>query len=111
MAVIDRLELNSETFRNFFGTLSRHLSGAGPGFHTLLYVIGTNWRRGLVMMAITDLAGYTASTMVLLTFMTEDMRLLRVLAIVSNIAFITYGVLVWLPPVFCLHAGKRFSTP
>jgi hypothetical protein len=55
------------------------------------------------MMTITDLAGNTASTMVLLTFMTKDMRLLRVLAIVSNIAFITYGMLVWLPPVFCLH--------
>jgi hypothetical protein len=41
--------------------------------------------------------------MVLLTFMTKDMRLLRVLAIFSNIAFITYGVLAWLPPVFCLH--------
>jgi hypothetical protein len=31
------------------------------------------------------------------------MRLLRVLAIFSNIAFVTYGMLVWLPPVFCLH--------
>jgi hypothetical protein len=55
------------------------------------------------MTAMTDLAGYPASTMVLLTFMTKDMRLLRVLAIISNIAFITYGVLAWLPPVFCLH--------
>ena len=55
------------------------------------------------MMTMTDLAGYTASTMVLLTFMTKDMRNLRVLAIFSNIAFITYGMLVWLPPVFCLH--------
>jgi hypothetical protein len=52
---------------------------------------------------MTDFAGYLASTMVLLTFMTKDMRLLRVLAIFSNVAFITYGVLVWLPPVFCLH--------
>jgi hypothetical protein len=55
------------------------------------------------MTTMTDLAGYLASTMVLLTFMTKDMRLLRVLAIFSNIAFITYGVLAWLPPVFCLH--------
>jgi hypothetical protein len=52
---------------------------------------------------VTDFAGYLASTMVLLTFMTKDMRLLRVLAIFSNIAFITYGALVWLPPVLCLH--------
>lgn len=55
------------------------------------------------MTTITDLAGYTASTMVLLTFMTKEMRLLRILGIFSNIAFITYGVLAWLPPVLCLH--------
>jgi hypothetical protein len=41
--------------------------------------------------------------MVLLTFLAKDVRLLRILAIFSNIAFITYGVLAWLPPVFCLH--------
>jgi hypothetical protein len=55
------------------------------------------------MMTLSDAAGYVASTMVLLTFLTKDMRLLRVLAILSNIAFVTYGLLVWLPPVFCLH--------
>lgn len=55
------------------------------------------------MTTMTDFAGYLASAMVLLTFMTKDMRLLRVLAIFSNIAFVTYGMLVWLPPVFCLH--------
>jgi hypothetical protein len=57
----------------------------------------------MVMTSMTDLAGYIASIMVLLTFMTKDMRLLRVLGIFSNIAFITYGVLAWLPPVLCLH--------
>jgi hypothetical protein len=55
------------------------------------------------MATLSDIAGYIASTMVLLTFLTKDMRLLRVLAIFSNIAFVTYGMLVWLPPVFCLH--------
>jgi hypothetical protein len=55
------------------------------------------------MTTITDLTGYLASAMVLLTFMTKDMRLLRVLAIFSNVAFMAYGVLVWLPPVLCLH--------
>ncbi len=34
------------------------------------------------MITTADLAGYTASTMVLFTFMTKDMRLLRVLAAV-----------------------------
>ncbi len=55
------------------------------------------------MVTLPDAAGYLASTMVLLTFMTKDMRLLRVLAIGSNVAFATYGLMVWLPPVFCLH--------
>lgn len=55
------------------------------------------------MTTMTDFAGYLASTMVLLTFMTKDMRLLRVVAIFSNIAFITYGFLAWIPPVLCLH--------
>jgi hypothetical protein len=55
------------------------------------------------MTTMTEIAGYIASTMVLLTFMTKEMRALRVLGIFSNIAFLTYGVLAWLPPVFCLH--------
>ncbi len=55
------------------------------------------------MGTISELSGYIASTLVLLTFMTKDMRLLRSVAIFSNIAFITYGALNWLPPVFCLH--------
>jgi hypothetical protein len=54
-------------------------------------------------MMMTDLVGYVASMMVLLAFMTKEMRLLRVLAILSNIAFIAYGILDWLPPVLCLH--------
>lgn len=45
---------------------------------------------------MTDLAEY-------ITFMAKDMRLLRLLGIFSNIAFIAYDVLAWLPPVFCLH--------
>jgi hypothetical protein len=33
----------------------------------------------------------------------HDLRRLRILAILSNIAFISYGALVWLPPVLGLH--------
>ena len=51
----------------------------------------------------TEIAGYIASTLVLLTFMTKDMRLLRMIAIGSNFAFIGYGALGWLLPVLCLH--------
>lgn len=54
-------------------------------------------------MTAHDIVGYWASTMVFLTFVTKDMRLLRVLALVSNVAFLSYGLLAWLPPVFCLH--------
>jgi hypothetical protein len=50
-----------------------------------------------------EIVGYGASTIMLLTFATKDVRLLRVLAIFANIAFLTYGFLAWLPPVLCLH--------
>jgi hypothetical protein len=50
-----------------------------------------------------EIVGYWASAMVFLTFLTKDMRLLRILAIFSNVGFVTYGYLYWLPPVFCLH--------
>jgi hypothetical protein len=56
------------------------------------------------MTSTVDFTGYFASTMVFLAFMTKDMRVLRVLAIFSNFAFISYGVLAWLPPVLFLHS-------
>jgi hypothetical protein len=55
------------------------------------------------MASMSDFTGYVASALVLLTFMTKDMRLLRVVAILSNLAFISYGALAWLPPVLGLH--------
>ena len=60
-------------------------------------------KKSRAVTTMTDLAGYLASTMVLLTFLTKDMRLLRVLGILSNVAFITYAVLDSLPPVLVLH--------
>ena len=47
--------------------------------------------------------GYIASGLVLTTFWTNDLRRLRILAILSNIGFISYGALIWLPPVLGLH--------
>ena len=47
--------------------------------------------------------GFLASALVLMTFMMKDMRNSRVIAILSNVAFITYGALDWLPPIICLH--------
>lgn len=52
---------------------------------------------------MTNFAGYVASTLVLATFTTSDMRLLRVIGIFSNVAFITYAVLSGLLPVLVLH--------
>ncbi len=52
---------------------------------------------------MTGIIGYFASTMVLLTFITKDMQHLRFIGILSNVAFIGYGALAWLPPVLCLH--------
>jgi hypothetical protein len=53
---------------------------------------------------ISELCGYSASVLVLLTFTTRNMRILRAIAILSNIAFLIYGTLDWLPPVLILHA-------
>jgi len=55
------------------------------------------------MENLTVISGYVASALVLLTFVAKDMRLLRTAAIFSNLAFITYGTLEWLPPVLFLH--------
>jgi hypothetical protein len=55
------------------------------------------------MSTTSSIVGYVASGLVLTTFWTNDLRRLRILAILSNIAFISYGTLVWLPPVLGLH--------
>lgn len=55
------------------------------------------------MPTTSTIIGYVASGLVLTTFWTNDLRRLRMLAILSNIAFISYGALVWLPPVLGLH--------
>ena len=55
------------------------------------------------MENLSDISGYVASTLVLPTFVAKDMRLLRTTAIFSNLAFIIYGAIAWLPPVLILH--------
>ena len=51
----------------------------------------------------TDIVGYIASGLVLLTFTTKEMRSLRIMAILSNLAFIAYGLLDEILPVLALH--------
>jgi hypothetical protein len=55
------------------------------------------------MENLSEISGYTASTLVMLTFIAKDMRVLRTVAIFSNLAFIAYGAIAWLPPVLLLH--------
>jgi len=52
---------------------------------------------------ISEATGFLASALVFITFTMKDVRLLRTMAIFSNIAFIAYGILSWLPPIFSLH--------
>ncbi len=56
---------------------------------------GVNW---------IELAGYIASALVFLTFYMKTMIPLRIIAIASNVAFMTYGLGGRLYPVFILHA-------
>jgi CRP/FNR family transcriptional regulator, cyclic AMP receptor protein len=51
-----------------------------------------------------DLLGYSAAGLVLLTFLAQSMATLRAVAIASNVMFIAYALVAWLPPVLVLHA-------
>ena len=50
-----------------------------------------------------QLVGYTASLLVFSTFYMKTMIPLRCIAVVSNVAFLTYGYFAGLYPVFFLH--------
>lgn len=55
-------------------------------------------------MQWSELVGYVASALVVLTFYMKDMTSLRVVAIFSNVAFLAYGMSLGLGPVIFLHA-------
>lgn len=55
-------------------------------------------------MHSTDVVGYIASALVLITFYMKDMVALRVAAICSNVAFLVYGGSLHLAPVIFLHS-------
>ena len=50
-----------------------------------------------------DVLGYSAAALVLITFVAQSMRSLRAIAIASNVAFIAYAWVAELPPVLVLH--------
>lgn len=56
-------------------------------------------------MSKTDIIGYAASIAVLLTFLMRTMLPLRLVAIASNLLFLSYGYLAHIPPVFLLHVA------
>lgn len=53
----------------------------------------------------TSIVGYLASSLVLATFCMKSMRLLRLMAIASNVGFITYAVTAGLAPILLLHVA------
>ena len=55
-------------------------------------------------MTAVDELGYLAASLVLATFCAKSMVLLRVLAIASNIAFVAYGYVADLWPIFLIHS-------
>lgn len=50
-----------------------------------------------------DIAGYTASALVLVTFIMTSMRPLRFVAVFSNVAFLYYAFLTDTRPILLLH--------
>lgn len=55
-------------------------------------------------MLFVDILGYAASTAVLATFCMSTMISLRIVALISNVLFVAYGVVDHVCPVFILHA-------
>ena len=51
-----------------------------------------------------DTVGYVASVLVFAAFCMKDIIQLRLVAIFSNVAFLTYGLGLSLTPVWVLHA-------
>ena len=51
----------------------------------------------------TDLLGYVAAALVLMTFSVRSIVALRTVAIASNVAFIGYAAVAGLTPVLVLH--------
>jgi hypothetical protein len=54
---------------------------------------------------MSDILGYAAASAVLATFLMRSMVPLRLVAILSNVLFISYGYLAHIHPVLLLHAA------
>ena len=56
-----------------------------------------------VLVPFCGITGYVASALVLATFSMRSMRSLRTTAIASNLAFIAYAAIGYLPPILIFH--------
>jgi CRP/FNR family cyclic AMP-dependent transcriptional regulator len=54
-------------------------------------------------MDLVDALGFLAAILVLLTFCMNSMTKLRLVALLSNVAFVAYGIAAELLPVMVLH--------
>jgi CRP-like cAMP-binding protein/multidrug resistance efflux pump len=54
-------------------------------------------------MSVGEVAGYIASALVFLTFYMKTMMPLRIVGIMSNVVFVTYGFIEGLLPILILH--------
>jgi hypothetical protein len=54
-------------------------------------------------MSVSDFTGWTAAALMVATFSCRDPLWMRRLAVGTNLAFITYGLLASLAPVLALH--------
>ena len=54
---------------------------------------------------MSDILGYAASSAVLATFLMRSMLPLRLIAILSNLLFLSYGYFAHIHPVLLLHAA------
>ena len=69
---------------------------------------GTEQARGRIRWAAMEcskLVGYVASALVFATFYMNSMTMLRVLTLISNVAFIAYACLGELFPILALHVA------
>lgn len=55
------------------------------------------------IFALTDLLGYIAAGAVFVSFSMKNMQALRIVALVSNVAFISYALVGGLTPILVLH--------
>jgi hypothetical protein len=103
-----RTSIRMKVSRRMVGTLYRHVcadqSNIFIGLAFVFYVVAAVVALSLTFGGSHDAVGYLASLFVLGSFGCQTMAPLRVLALLSNVAFIAYAARNQLGPVLALHA-------